>query len=378
MPFPCVIQGLYVTFVTNTECPQRYICSELIVAMGKLIQQISGWLMGMIGALVIAVIVLFLLSWTLINKPSLLYSKKKATDKEWSLPTLENDLPEGRRGQQIRYGFLLVSESPKWMGPQAKSHDLQFSGNNLSCKNCHLESGTKPGAASFVGVTNRFPQFRGREGGMGTIEDRINGCMERSMNGKALPDDSPQMEAIVAYMEWLSKDVPENIEAQYKGFAKLKIPDVRADLDIGREVYERECVTCHGLDGQGQTLAGSASDKGYLYPPLWGDDSYNHGAGMNRVITAAQFIKGNMPLGVTIDQPKLSDEEAFHVAAYIDSFIRPEKAGAENDFPDKKLKPVSTPYGPWEDPFSAEQHKYGPFPPIIAYNEKEYGIKTDK
>ena len=346
--------------------------------MGKLIEQIAGWLMGMVGGLVMAVIFLFFLVWAIFTMPDVFTEGEPVAESGWTLPTLENDLPAGRQGKLVEYGYLLVSETPQWMGPQAKSHELRFSGNNLSCKNCHLESGTKPGSASFVGVTNRFPQFRGREGKMGTIEDRINGCMERSMNGTALPENSTQMKAIVAYMEWLSDGVPENIEAQYKGFTSIKIPDVKADLEIGKEIFTRECVTCHNDDGQGQRLAGGDSLKGYLYPPLWGNDTYNHGAGMNRIITAAEFIKGNMPLGVTVESPKLTDEEAFHVAAYIDSFKRPEKPNAEDDFPDKKLKPVSTPYGPWEDPFPAEQHKYGPFPPIMKYYEQEYGIKKSK
>jgi thiosulfate dehydrogenase len=104
-------------------------------------------------------------------------------------------------------------------------------------------------------------------------------------------------------------------------------------------------------------------------------DSYNNGAGMNRVLTAAQFIKYNMPFGVTHDNPVLTDEEAYHIAAYINTFERPEKQNLEDDFPDKKLKPVSTPYGPWTDDFSPEQHKFGPFPPIIAYYEKEFDLK---
>ena len=100
---------------------------------------------------------------------------------------------------------------------------------------------------------------------------------------------------------------------------------------------------------------------------------------MNRVITAAQFIKGNMPWGVaTIDNPKLSDEEAYHVAAYINSFERPLKANTEADFPDRKLKPMSTPYGPYEDNFSFEQHKYGPFQPIAKYYQETYDIKKSK
>jgi len=78
------------------------------------------------------------------------------------------------------------------------------------------------------------------------------------------------------------------------------------------------------------------------------------------------------------ENPKLSDEEAYHVAGYINSFQRPEKQNKIEDFPNKKLKPVSTPYGPWTDNFSAEQHKYGPFPPMISYYQKTFGLTKTK
>lgn len=135
------------------------------------------------------------------------------------------------------------------------------------------------------------------------------------------------------------------------------------------------CASCHGFDGQGER---NIESNTYLYPPLWGPDSYNHGAGMHRVLTAAQFIKGNMPLGTTADEPLLSDEEAYDVAGYINSFTRPLKLNPENDFPDKKLKPLSTPYGPWADSFSKEQHKYGPYGEIAAYYQAKYNLKKTK
>lgn len=310
-------------------------------------------------------------------EPDLFIRAKSVDAATWQPKSVDTDLPPGADGQLIKYGYLLIAESPKWMGPMLADEDMRYAGNNLACKNCHLEAGTKPGSASWVGVTDRFPQFRGRENEEGTIEDRINGCMERSMNGRKLPEESKQMEAIVAYMEWLSEDVPEERQIEHKGFPKLDIPEFAADLVKGKAIYAAECEVCHGTDGQGVRLADSV--KGYQYPPLWGGDSYNHGAGMNRVLTAAQFIKGNMPFGqATWDNPKLTDEEAFHVAAYIDSFDRPLKSNVEEDFPDRKLKPVSTPYGPWADDFSAEQHKYGPFPPIIEYYKEQYGITKTK
>ncbi|MGB5555298.1 MAG: c-type cytochrome [Flavobacteriaceae bacterium] len=277
----------------------------------------------------------------------------------------------------VKQGYLLIKESPTQMGPSAENPDMRFTGNHMACANCHLQSGTQAGAASWVGVVERFPQFGGRSNKIGTIQDRINGCMERSMNGKKLPIDSEAMKAIVAYMNWLGTDVPENRKKEFSGFVEIEIPEVAVDLVKGKAVYEKECVLCHRNDGQGVLFADAS--KGYQYPPLWGKDSYNNGAGMHRVLTSAQFIKSNMPyLQATWDKPKLTDEEAFNVAGYINSFDRPVKANTENDYPDKKLKPVSTPYGPWADGFSAEQHKNGPFQPIIAYYKQEYNITKTK
>jgi len=103
-----------------------------------------------------------------------------------------------------------------------------------------------------------------------------------------------------------------------------------------------------------------------MMPPLWGSDSFNDGAGMARLITAANFIHLNMPHGVDYLNPQLSAEDAWDVAAYMVSQPRPHKTGLDKDFPDLLEKPVDTPYGPYADGFGVEQHKYGPFGPIRA------------
>ncbi|MCF7568705.1 hypothetical protein L3X37_10035 [Sabulilitoribacter arenilitoris] len=106
--------------------------------------------------------------------------------------------------------------------------------------------------------------------------------------------------------------------------------------------------------------------------------TYNDGAGMNRVITAAEFIKANMPLGATYNSPQVTDEEAYNIAAYINTYARPKKKNKKADFPNIKLKPVSTPYGPWADNFPSEQHKLGPFQPIMLYYKEKYNIIKSK
>lgn len=275
----------------------------------------------------------------------------------------------------VKKGYEILSQSSSKIGPNAPNSADRYAGNNLSCTNCHLKGGTQAGSGSWVGVASRFPQFGGRSNKIGTLEDRINGCMERSMNGRKIPVSSEAMKAMVSYMEWLGEDLPADKSNYYKGYASIRLPERAVNLEAGKVVYNRDCALCHGQDGLGI----SAPESGYLYPPLWGPDSFNDGAGMHRVITAAEFIRGNMPFGMaTRDNPKLTDEEAYDVAGYINSFDRPHKNGTENDYPDLTLKPVSTSYGPWVDDFSASEHKFGPFQPIMAFYKSKYNLDKVK
>ncbi len=309
--------------------------------------------------------------------PELYHPFMKVNNVQWYPKSIETDLPAGEEGAMIKFGYYLITKTADQIGPMAKDTLKRYAGNNLNCNNCHLNAGRKIGSGSFVGVFNRFPQFRGRENKIGTIEERINGCMERSMNGTPMPEDSEEMQAIIAYMKWLSEEVPSEIEELYKGYVKINIPDFKADPNLGKELYEIHCQHCHMEGGEGKKVPGT-NFSGYIYPPLSGFDTYNDGAGMNRVLTAAQFIKGNMPFGATYDAPMLTDDEAYHIAAYINTFERPVKTNKEADFPDIKLKPVSTPYGPWADQFSPEQHKFGPFPPIIEYYKNTHNLAKNK
>jgi thiosulfate dehydrogenase len=216
----------------------------------------------------------------------------------WHLKSLDSDLPPGEPGEKIRLGSLLITNTAEHIGPLAPDEAKRFAGNHLTCNNCHLDGGRKIGSGSFVGVSNRFPQFRGRENKIGTLEERINGCMERSMNGRAMPDSSEEMQAMIAYMDWLSEGVPPDIDKLYSGYVSIDIPDVRADPEIGRQLYAESCEVCHQEGGTGLKATGE-SFSGYHYPPVAGMDTYTNGAGKTLELTAAQFIKGNMPLGAS-------------------------------------------------------------------------------
>ena len=289
--------------------------------------------------------------------------------------TLENAVEY--QSQEIQYGYDLITNTDQLIGMAVDDESMRYTGNVLRCSSCHLQGGTQSYGISLVGVTDRFPQFRGRENKEGTLSERINGCMTRSMNGIPLPEDGKEMKAMLAYISWLDDYFGEDASLVSPGLKPIELPNRAVDLAKGEAIFNQQCTVCHQSNGQG--LA-SSEDSGasYTYPPLWGDYSYNNGAGMHRVITAAQFIKYNMPFGITHESAVLSDEDAYDVAGYMNSHHRPLRDHLDLDFPDRKRKPMSTPYGPYADDFSLEQHKYGPYPPIAEYYKEVYQMTKKK
>jgi thiosulfate dehydrogenase len=195
------------------------------------------------------------------------------------------------------------------------------------------------------------------------LEKRIADCFERSMNGIAPAEDSREMVAIVAYLRWLNDVTSSPDQREVQATNNLPFLDRPADLFRGKRVYSTNCATCHGSRGGGRLASGQMS---YIYPPLWGKHSYNIGAGMYRLSNLARFIKNNMPLGASRTSPILSDADAWDVAAFIASQTRPAFDNAA-DWPNIAEKPIDHPFGPFADPFSESEHKYGPFKPIESF-----------
>ena len=289
--------------------------------------------------------------------------------KDWQAPDI-GKLPDDQFGQMVRQGKALMEETYKHLGPEVKQVSKRYAGNNLACVSCHLEAGGRKFGNPWVGTFVSFPQYRGREDAVSTIEERINGCMERSMNGRKLPLDGEEMKAMMSYLRFLSTGIAVGEKLEGGGTLKLKPLARAADPVAGKQVYATTCVACHGENGQGVRRGKVGDANGYQFPPVWGPDSYNTGAGMARVTLAAGFIKGNMPSGITHTNAVLTDEQAFDVAAYINSQPRPVKSNPEADFPARKNKPVDAAFPPYTPGFSAEQHKYGPWQPILAAREK--------
>jgi thiosulfate dehydrogenase len=287
----------------------------------------------------------------------------------WTVPEI-GALPRNNYGQLVREGRDLITATYAYLGPHVNDPARRYAGNDLACTNCHLQAGTKKFAIPLFGLFGEFPQYSARIGAEISIEDRINSCMSRSMNGKPLPAGSPEMRAIVAYIKFLSTGLPPGKRLPGLGVGKMPELSRAADPQRGEAVYARTCVACHGRGGAGVSNSIRGSDLGYMIPPLWGADTFNDGAGMARLTNFANFVHFNMPHGADYLDPQLTAEEAWDVAAFVLSHPRPHKAGLEKDFPDLLLKPIDAPYGPYADTFGAEQHKYGPFAPILAVIEK--------
>lgn len=283
----------------------------------------------------------------------------------WPRPEIST-LADGPLKQELLYGEALIRRTYALVGPDVAEVSMRYAGNNLACGSCHLDGGRQRYALSFIGVADAYPRTMARENAVQTLAQRINGCFERSMNGRALPEESREMAAMIAYIRFLSDAAPEGMEG--RGAPAAPLLERAADPLRGAQVYATTCAVCHGANGQGVRNEGG---QGYLYPALWGPDSFNNGAGMHRIITAANFIRANMPFGVTYEDPVLTEEEAFDVAAYINVQARPERPRLDRDYPDRTRKPVDAPFPPYADNFSQEQHTFGPWPAIIAAHEAD-------
>jgi thiosulfate dehydrogenase len=221
----------------------------------------------------------------------------------------------------IHYGRRLVERTYAFIGPEVAEPAMRYAGNNLACQDCHLHGGRVSHGLALAGVSAKYPRpLPG--GGSESLADRVNGCMTRSMNGLALPEGGREMRAFLAYLEMLTA-----YAGSFGGPAEdpqpLPAAGTAPDPVRGRALYLDACAACHRADGSGMRNGQPGDALGYLHPPLWGPDSFNAAAGMHRAATAAAFIHDNMPPGATAPAPSLTAQDAWDIAAFIDSQPRP-------------------------------------------------------
>ena len=282
------------------------------------------------------------------------------TEGLWVAPSLLSDIETtGSDRELVIYGEQLLTQTGRYFGPAGI---VAKTANGMNCQNCHLDGGRRLWGNNYSGVYSTYPIFRQRSGQVEDIYKRINDCFQRSLAGDTLSIQSKEMQAIYAYMKWIGKNVPKGTRPVGAGLQKLAYLDRAASIDKGRKVYIQHCRTCHGNNGQGLKVNDQIT---YTYPPLWGRFSYTDGAGMHRLSNFSSFVKNNMPFDKASHQkPVLTTEQAWDVAAFVNSQPRPH-FNSTNDYPNLGKKPIDAPWGPYADTFPQQQHKYGPFKPMV-------------
>jgi len=241
-------------------------------------------------------------------------------------PPSMDELPEGPLGEAILRGRELFTETQKFKGVYTYS--------DMTCQSCHLDAGSLAFSAPVWPAATTLPAYRGKNWRVNTLEERVSDCFAYSMNGTPPQSGSDDMVAMLSYLYWMASDAPMYEENIYgRGYGEIADPEQEPDYERGEVVYAEHCAICHGPDGQGQRAGAEV-----VFPPVWGDGSFNWGAGMSRVPTMAAFVRHNMPLG----QPDLlTDQEVWDVALYVNSQERPQDPRYTGDVRETREKHIN-------------------------------------
>lgn len=261
---------------------------------------------------------------------------KKGT-KTGEVYTIPDDtlIIKNSNADSVLYGKRLLDETYRLLPEHV--------GAEMNCNSCHIAGGKKSEGLPYINTFNHYPSYNARAGREVSLAERINGCFSRSMNGTPLTEDSTEMKAMIDYMKWLSQGTPADRKVMVKNAWPIN-QQLTPSPERGKLLYKEQCSSCHGLNGEGRK---DTSGK-ILFPPLWGDHSFNIGAGMARTYKAAAFIFKNMPMGINTqglwgEGGTLTEQDAVDVAEYFTHMPRPDYPDKEKDWSEDK-KPADARY----------------------------------
>jgi thiosulfate dehydrogenase len=252
-------------------------------------------------------------------------------------PTNDPKLTDAKLGDQIKWGYRLFTNTP---------HEApKLTGGSVSCANCHLNAGQRERALPLVGITGMFPEYNNRSARLISLPDRVVDCFLRSENATGRGTDelpnasSKEVLAITAYLTWLGRGYSVGANPAWRNknaiAADKLMPVAKLDAAAGASLYAERCSSCHGPDGQGVQIGDKKAG------PLWGDGSWNDGAGAARIYTLAGIIRYTMPY---LNPGSLTDEEAQQLAAFITSKPRPVYPFKARDYVGSKVPPDAVYY----------------------------------
>ena len=278
--------------------------------------------------------------------------------------------PDGELGRMVKLGEDILNNT--------NTHPLtkDLVGNKLQCKSCHLKGsdgkpGTGNGIGTFIGTATSFPAYSKREKTVQSLQDRINNCFMRSMNGKRPIIDTEASMAMATYITWLSDGMEMHMDGKRpcsplnsskwaknaKKMAKIQKKATHENYVNGQKLFEAKCAACHGKDGAGVGA----------FPPLWGKNdkgewlANNTGSGVSKLNKGAAWVQSNMPLG---QGGTLTDQEAADIMLYVDGQERA-------DFDLKKGLLPADKMGYYNSKVLEEKHS-------VRSNFKQFGLDIDK
>ncbi|WP_186644004.1 c-type cytochrome [Fluviispira vulneris] len=291
---------------------------------------------------------------------------EKRKKQNWVEPN-KNDIPKGKEGELIRYGISLVTDTSQLIGPNAQNKNLRISANNLNCVHCHQIGpsglpGTKKFSIPWINSKNEFPQLDIKSMTVKSIETIIRGML--GTNPQKMPDNSKEMVAIVAYINWLGTKTIPNMNMNFtKLDNNIHLPKRAADPVKGKELYNMHCSSCHGSEGLGIKKPNFDKGEGYIFPPIAGNDTYSDGGHMYMIPLLTSFLYTNMPNGATHENPLLKIDDAYDISAYVNhSLSRRKEKNRELLYPLKEFRPegFAIPEN-FKDKNEYSRAKFGPF-----------------
>ena len=264
-----------------------------------------------------------LTSATHVAAPARTQPADASRDQHPAFTPADRPIPDGDFGKVVQFGRDVFEDPAKYAS--------QYVGNDLRCSSCHLDAGRRVGSAPLWAAYVSYPAYRKKNHHVNTFEERLQGCFRFSMNGKSPRLGDPVLVALESYAYWMAQGAPLDPNIAGRGYPRPAKPALPPDYARGAQVYARTCALCHGGHGEGQR----ANDGSPAFPALWGPDSFNWGAGMGSIVSAASFIKANMPFGLG---GTLSDQDAWDVARYMDSHERPQDPRYTGSVADTRAK----------------------------------------
>ncbi|WP_063744718.1 c-type cytochrome [Paraburkholderia oxyphila] len=277
---------------------------------------------------ILAIAFLATVIWAITEKPWRRAGEDTTVSAAAFQPPPDSAIPNNEFGEMVREGKKIFANPGQYASG--------FVGNKLSCVNCHLSDGRQANSAPLWAAYVAYPAYRSKNEHVNTFAERLQGCFQYSMNGKAPPLGDRTLVALESYAYFLAKGVPTGEPPAGRGYPALPAPALAADYNRGAAVYSQNCAVCHGANGEGKSSDGHAA-----FPPLWGAQSYNWGAGLTAIDTAAAFVRANMPLGMP---NSLTVQQAWDVATYIDSQVRPQDPRFTGDVAQTRKQFHDSPY----------------------------------